>query len=229
MRWILTICALSTVQFLFAESTISGVKTSLVCAEGEYFVQQDLMVELDDTLSYFDLKALIFEGTEIKYIDVSFGRENGSKDEVMSPVDYEALNSSGITHLRISNKPKKVALIRLQYALRISKDVFYVPLFFTDFGAASSDNDFFRMNIQYAETANYHLHFPTVPISTENQDGTLISQFELPALASMIRMERLEDSNERVNYVNIIDGSVALAFVIVGFLIWYYRKQLIYG
>ena len=117
--------------------------------------------------------------------------------------------------------------IQLSYTVKVSKDIFYVPFFFSNLSAASSDDGFFKLNLISSESI--HVHFPTTEM-IEAMDGDVQrSSFELPALISGVRLELLNDSESPRDIVAIVDGSVALLFAGIGFLIWYNRKKLIYG
>jgi len=229
MRWFaITYCLIGS-QLLAAQSKLTGVSTDLKCINEQYFIQQNINVNLEDTVSYLDLKALIFEGSDIKDIEVFVGTNYDSDDKVIHPVHFNNLNSKGLTHLRIILKESNAETISIHYTVKVDKSTFYLPLFFTDFVAASSDNDFFKMSISYAQKEYYQIHYPTVQLTELIENGKIVAQFELPALTSMIRMEQLAYADKPFNFVDLVDWGVALLFILIGFLIWHNRKRLIYG
>lgn len=192
-----------------AQTQLTGVNVNIESSQNEFKVRATYSVEVQDDTEGLNLKALTFGGARISDIRiVGF--------EPVTSQDYE-LTSIRIPFTKIQ-KPQKVIV---QYQV-VPGEKGEIPIFFGDWQSASSDQDFFQLELNTAPGTN--LLFPAD--SETSEDATII-RATLPATTSMIRVEQGSDSGS--TWISRIDQLVIAIFMVIGVLIWFNRKRLIYG
>ncbi|MEP5614099.1 MAG: hypothetical protein ABJP45_17740 [Cyclobacteriaceae bacterium] len=213
MRLVCILVCLLLSSCLFGQSTIEKVVTEVRYENQQFHVAQTFHLNLSESQETVELKALRFENMQIGAVDISGFKyvQRHEDDLIKITLHVESLDS-----------------VKLRYTAKATEKVFYLPLFFTNLAAASSEDGFFKMDL-LSESQSIHVHFPTVEMIKTEEGKTKRTSFELPALISGARLELLKDSESPRDVVAIVDLSVALLFAGIGFLIWYNRKKLIYG
>ena len=217
-----------TLSFLLLFVTVIGIsQTELTNAtamvnikDTSLEIQEQLNLMLPDSVKNITLKALKFDQT---ILSVNVVRANGKA------VTFQQSQANGLDIIDITLNGESIKKIEVTYTVSVENEAFYIPMFFTDFPVTTSDNDFFKLDIQLKQEQDYIIHFPKVDkIETSNQ-GVKKVMLNIPALPSLIRMELPAATAATFRISNFIDWMVAFIFVIIGFLIWRYRKQLMYG
>ncbi|MEP1097545.1 MAG: hypothetical protein ABJG78_20680 [Cyclobacteriaceae bacterium] len=198
---------------ILGQSTIEKVVTEVRYEDQQFHVAQTLYFNLSGSTETIELKALRFKNMQIGVVDIS---------------GFKYVQQHGDDLIRITLHVESIDSVELRYTVKATEKVFYLPLFFTNLAAASSEDGFFKMDL-LAQSQSIHVHFPTVETREITEEGVNRSSIELPALISGVRLELLDDSESPSDIVAIVDWSVALLFAGIGFLIWYNRKKLIYG
>lgn len=204
-----------------AQSELLSVSAEVDITTSAIIVQQNLILNLPDSVQVFKLKALDFKGTTLSDISAKSGETN---------LNLKESYSEGLNHIELTaSNGISLKDISITYKVEVDEANFYLPLFFTNLAAASSDNGFFKMNIKMLQKQAYIIHFPKVEIieKTANNYKELI--FEVPALPSLLRIELFSDEKSGFNFINTVDWLVGVIFVVIGFLIWKNRKKLMYG
>ncbi len=226
MRWLLIILGLIISNGLFAQSKIDQVAIEAKTIDGIFYVTEKLHVSLMDTVTVLNLKSINFSGSEISKVIVQVNDDQ----RLATDLSYELVNNEGLYHIKIGIPDAKLRVIQVSYLVTTKQKEVYLPLFFTDLAAAASENDFFNMLISYPENESFYLHFPAGNLVRSNEiSGYETIQFNLPALASVVRLERLASHTSSPFYIKAIDWATALLFIAIGIIIWFYRKKLIYG
>lgn len=220
MKWLLLLACSSITYSILGQETLTKATVKATLDNNTFQVEQRLYIEVPDSITSLDLKSLIFESSTISKIQVA------AENQLIA---YENVDTHGLIHLVLNIDKLSHQEIIISYQVGMEQSAFYLPLFFTDLAALSSDNDFFKMAIELPEGQAYFIHFPAMPIDQQQKDGTKTLQFELPALPSVIRMELLSSNMEKPLYIRMVDWGVAILFIVIGYLIWRNRKQLIYG
>jgi len=210
--WTLTITAQS-------ELLSVSVKADMTASVIE--VKQNLILSIPDSIQEIELKALKFAGITLSLTTVTSNNLNIAYKENQT----EGLNSV----LLVLNKGENIKNITVDYTIKIIEDYFYLPLFFTNFPAASSKNDFFKMDIKMPEEQAYTIHFPKVAIEEKIENNAKQIIIEAPALPSLLRMEIFSETKKETTFVDMVDWLVGVIFIIIGFFIWKHRKKLMYG
>lgn len=213
MRIIVILVFVHFSSALLAQSTLESVSVQIRYEDDQFQISQTLHLNLSGSTETVTLKALKFDGLTIGAVDIPGLR-------------YSQVHKDELIEIQVEVAPSDS--IQLSYAIKTSSETFYLPLFFTNLSAASSDDGFFKMDL-ISSSKFIHVHFPTVEIRETIEGGTNRTSFELPALISGVRLELLNDSESPRDIVAIVDWSVALLFTGIGFLIWYNRKKLIHG
>ena len=121
-------------------------------------------------------------------------------------------------------------LLEVTYLVEEASGTTDIPLYFTELPAASSNEGFFRFEMDVPEKQSYHFRFPSVTLEEAMMDnGYKKVSFSMPALPSMVRLSLLEEDAEAPMATAVIDIAVAATFIFIALLIWRYRKKLVYG
>ncbi len=204
---------------LKAQGELLDVSATVNISSAHIQVEQHLKFNLPDTVKQIEIKALQLEGTELLFNNAI------SDNELLTGMP---IATKGLTHLKLTSaNPLKEVIIR--YTLKVDKEIFYIPLFFTNLTAAGSENNFFKLRVAAPEIQKYNLLFPDVITTKKVVNHVSITNLELPALPSLLRLEKLSNKSKGVRFLNFVDGFVALIFLIIGGLVWKNRKRLIYG
>jgi len=204
-----------------AQSELLNVSAQVVINGSDIVVEQSLILNLPDSVQGFQLKALDFKGTTLS--EISAKSENTNLNLTKSYT--EGLNLIQLA----ANDSITFKNVVVKYKVAVEDADFYLPLFFTNLPAASSDNEFFKMNIKMLEKQAYAIHFPKVKTATKAANQYKEIMFQVPALPSLIRIELYSPETSKFNFIDIVDWVVGLVFVIIGFFIWLNRKKLMYG
>ncbi|NAS29939.1 hypothetical protein GTQ40_03045 [Flavobacteriaceae bacterium R38] len=210
--WTFTIAAQS--KLLNASANIDMTASTIV-------VQQNLALDVPDSIQNLELKALDFKGTKFSLTSV---------ESNFGDLNFRESYTEGLNHIWLtSDSGKSLNNIVLTYSIEVENSNFYLPLFFTNLPAASSDNGFFKMNVKMLPEQAYTIHFPKVKIEEKTENDLKELRFEVPALPSLLRMELLSEEAGEFNLINMVDWLAGFVFVIIGFFIWRNRKKLVYG
>lgn len=185
-------------------------------------VKQNLKVNVPDSIWQMNLKLLKFDGT------LSVLNEIKSDGEPIKHT-FAKSYSDDLHIVEIESNGKPFTDIELNYTVAISRESFYIPIFFTELLSTSSNNDFFEVNIIRHSTQNMILHFPKVNQIESDITGEKITSIQVPALPSLIKMELPSSNTSKISVTTIVDWVVALVFVLIGIIIWKKRNQLRYG
>ncbi len=214
---------LAAILFCFICPSLFGQgllrKVSLVVhdsAEG-YEIEQKFTLQLDSASPTFILKSLHFQGSLIKVNSVE-----GNHD-----IDYEVAMTNPLA-IDVSTTDK-LSELTVSYVVKTRRKSFYLPLFYTNLTATSSNDDFFTASINSNQMELLRLHFPSTQIDMEGATKDGILTFQLPALPSVLRMEKADNPTAGILFTTVVDLAVILVFIIISFLIWRKRKQLFYG
>ena len=217
-----------TLSFLLLFITIIGIsQTELTSAaamvnikDTSIEVEEQLNLILPDSIKNITLKTLKFDQT---VLSVNGVKANGKA------VAFKQSQANGLDIIEISLNGESIKKMEITYTVQVEKEAFYIPIFFTDLPVTASDNDFFKLDIQLKQEQDYLLHFPKVDKIETSDQGVKKVTLSIPALPSLIRMELPTARATAFRFSHFIDWMVAFIFVIIGYLIWKYRKQLMYG
>lgn len=205
---------------VIAQGELRGVSAEVDMSGIAIQVEQTLHLNLPDSVQSIEVKAFEFPGTALSLISAN------SAGEILL---LEELEKEGMKYVKLSTQTGRLSDILFTYEARIAEDQFNLPFFVTDFSAASSDNDFFKLNIRMKKSQAYSLRFPKVDMQEITGESYKEIQLEVPALPSFLGMELYTGEKEAVEISTIVDWLVALIFVGIGFLIWFNRNLLSYG
>lgn len=209
---VLLICFLTTFCHLVsAQVLLSGVKVTIQESQSGFGVQAIYQVEIPDDIKTLNLKVLTFGDANIEGVIV-----NGVEIEIN---EAPGLNSIQIP-LLAKQKPKDLTL---SYQVKPGKKG-EIPIFYGDWQSTSSDQDFFQIQLKANHKTN--LLFPTDGEHSNSGELKVISA-SLPAATSMIRVE--QESDTGIQWIKRVDQIVIVLFTLIGALIWFNRKRLIYG
>ncbi len=192
----------------WAQSKLKGVQVKIQ-ESGAYFeVSASYAVEIPEEVRTLKLKALGFQGASIEQIEVA--SENFEIEETQDLITLLVTPGQGLDTITMSYRviPGKKGEI---------------PLFFGEWQSTSSDQDFLQLQLTASRETN--MLFPA-----ENE-VTLESTFKeirasIPAATSMIRVE--QGANKGSQWMQRVDQFVIGLFLVIGILIWFNRKRLIY-
>lgn len=221
MKYAVLILVLLHGFYAWSQGSLINVSAEADMSGTDIWMQQEFTVQLPDSVQSIALKALQFEGVALSAISIRSETE---------PLTYKTQKTKGLHHILLPlNLKEKTQSFKVRYKIQVQKELFYVPLFFTDLSAASSDNTFFKMDIKLPKEQPYHLYFPSL-VTTEKSEGDLKRiSFQLPALPSVLRMALPLEGGKKISFANKVDGAVALLFLGIGYLIWRNRKRLAYA
>lgn len=221
MKRILSFILISCSFIGIAQSELTAASVNIMVKDTGINVQEFLILNVPDSIQTIELKTLEFEDIIL------------SVNRVMSDgkiLDFNHNVSKGLNLLSIKSNGKPLKELQVLYTVQVKNEAFYLPLFFTNLPATSSDNDFFKLNITLDKAQDYVIHFPKVDIEVNEQQSLKTLTMQVPALPSLIRMELpLSSKANSLQFIDLIDWIVALIFVIIGYFIWRNRKQLMYG
>ncbi len=204
-----------------AQGKLLGVLTQVDMTGEVIEIQQDLALDLHDSITSIQVKVLLFEGTSLGEIMVTTNERT---------LEYETTISEGLKVLQLilpdDKTPDKISI---SYRIKVKRSDFYLPLFFTNFPAAASNDDFFKAQFKMPLTLQYRIHFPKVDTETTETATFKTVALHVPALPSLLRMAVFTKKKKGLDYAKVIDILVIGIFISIGFLIWVNRKQLVYG
>jgi len=182
-------------------------------------VEQFLELNLPDSIQNIEIKVLNFKNVTLSLISAK------SEGKIL-PI--EIITSKGLQHFKLSSL-NSIRNITLNYNVFIEGDAVEIPIFFTDLPAASSENDFFKAELKTQTNHSYDIQFPKVTLSETIENEIKTIKLEIPALPSVLKAKRTFNEKLELSFLSLVDGFVALIFVVIGILIWKNRKRLIYG
>ena len=211
-------CFLSVISI--AQSELTGAAIDITIKEAKVEVQQQLQLNVPDSIQKIELRNLEFAGTDLRLIEVS------SDGTVLH---FEQTQAKGMNLVRVTSTEQPFTNLELRYTIIAEKKHFYLPLFFTNLPAANSDNDFFKARLKLPKNQNFVLHFPTVEMAQQETQKEQLITLEVPALPSLFRIELLSKDDTGMHFSTKVDWFVAFLFVLIGIIIWKKRNQLRYG
>lgn len=204
-----------------SQSQLLGVSAWVDMTTEQIKVQEAFRFNVPDSVQSLEFKAIQFKGITVSIVSATTDGKT---------LTIEELKSKGLRHFKVkSSDNKSLQNVLLTYTVTKETESFYLPLFFTNVPGASSDDNFFTMEMQLPKNKEYQIHFPRVPIDEGIEGAVKKIRFQLPALPSLIRIELPIKQAKGLSFVTLVDASVALLFLGIGYLIWRNRKQLIYG
>jgi len=211
-------CFLSVISIAQSELTNAAVVISIKDTRVE--VQQQLQLNLPDSVQEIALRSLEFAGTNLTLKEISSAGKS---------LNFEQMKAEGLNVVTVTSTQEAFKTLDIRYSIIAEKAHFYLPLFFTNLPAANSDNDFFKASLKLPKNQNFVVHFPKVDmVQSEIQNEQLIT-LEVPALPSLFRLELLPKEATGMQFSAMVDWFVALVFVVIGIIIWTKRNQLRYG
>jgi len=203
-----------------AQQQLLGVDASIAVTPTHIKIEQHLKVTTEVASTSIVIKALQFKANQVAVISARASNED---------LHIDTLGIKGLLQLELSSKTSKpIEEIVVSYRIVNDTPQISIPMFFTDLEAASSDRDFFDLNIQLPKSQDYIIHFPTVNKNETTGDAVREIAFNMPALPSVIRMELLSGNEKTMRFVTKVDIAVALIFVGIGYVIWRKRRHLLY-
>ncbi len=209
MRVLILLC-LVLGHVVSAQPQLNGVKVNIESLQEGFEVKSIYTINVPDESENIHLKALTFGGAVISHIQIEGFESTTSQGYELTSVNIPL---SGPT-------PNKI-ILRYQV---VPGNKGEIPVFFGDWTSASSDQDFFQ--VQLNTDAETNLLFPADSKHVVSEGAKVINA-SLPAAASMIRIEQGSDSGSV--WIRRVDQIVIIIFIMIGALIWYNRKRLIYG
>lgn len=195
----------------YAQTQLTGVKVNIETLENGFEVTAVYAIDVPNDSEELNLKALTFGGARISQIEM----------ERLEPTTSQGYELTSM-HIPLPNgqKPEKITL---HYQV-VPGDKGEIPIFFGDWQSASSDQDFFQVHLNTDIGTN--LLFPADSESDTSGDAKVI-RASLPASTSMIQVEQGSDAGSA--WIRRVDQMVIIIFILIGALIWFNRKRLIYG
>lgn len=221
MKRLLYILLFLGVTGLNAQGELVAVSVEVAAEDSAFQVRQTFTLDLADSVPSFEIKALEFEGTKVNFLTATLDK-----------VDLVVTDSSdkGMTRLKLSKgEGKSWSEVVCTYEAEVTRRQFYLPLFFTNFSAATSENDFFSMQLRMPVDQNYTLLFPTVKLEESSDPTDKVINLEVPALPAFLRLQRHDGNRETLTLNDTVDLLAVFLFLGIGLLIWVNRKRLSYG
>lgn len=209
------------VTTLSAQGELTAVSVEAVRGDSAFQVRQTFALSLADSVSSFEIKALQFEGTRVDFLTATLQ----GTDLVITDIPEE-----GMERLKVGKEEGKTwSEVVCTYEVKVTNQQFYLPLFFTNFSAATSENDFFNLQLRMPKTQNYRVLFPTVKLEESLNEMDKVISLEVPALPAFLRLQRFEGDQGGLTLNATVDLLAVFLFLGIGVLIWVNRKRLSYG
>lgn len=206
---------------LNAQGELTAVSVEVAMQDSVLQVRQTFSLSLADSVSSFEIKALEFEGTKLDFLTATLD----GTDLVVTD-----LPENGMNKLRVRKKEGRTwSEVVCTYEVEVTSKQFYLPLFFTNFSAATSENDFFSLQLRMPKNDNFSILFPTVEWKESSNKTDKLIQLEVPALPAFLRLERHDGDQRGLSLNDTVDLFAVFLFLGVGLLIWVNRKRLSYG
>lgn len=198
-------------HIISAQALLSGVKVTIEESQSGFGVQAIYQVQIPDDIKALNLKVLTFGDANIEGV-------------IVNGVEIEITEAPGLASIQIPLLAvRKPDILTLSYQVKPGKKG-EIPLFFGDWQSTSSDQDFFQIQLEANHKTN--LLFPADGKRISSGDLKVVSA-SLPAATSMIRVEQGSDTG--IQWIKRVDQMVIALFTVIGVLIWFNRKRLIYG
>lgn len=221
MKRLVYILLLFGLTGLSAQGELTAVSVEVTMDDSVFQVRQTFSMSLADSVSSFQIKALEFEGTNLDFLAATLAGEE---------LAYSKIPEEGMERLEVSKPAGKAwSAVVCTYEVKVTDQQFYLPLFFTNFSAATSENDFFSMQLRMPAAQNYTVLFPTVKVEESLNDTEKVLNLEVPALPSFLRLQRLEGEQRGLSLNATVDLLAVFLFLGIGILVWVNRKRLSYG
>jgi len=226
MKWLPALLLLLPATTATPQSLLTGAEVTMV------YAQEAQQLQVTETL-YFDTiqagqaltcKALLLSDSFHDYSQPTIVLSG--KGQTGPITKAKALQSFVVKFAQA----QKNGWVQVSYVVNKHEALTEIPLYFTELAAATSAEDFFTCQLQIPKQQMVYFHFPTAVLSQSLTDqGQQLVAFNVPALPSMIKLELAEDVSRASFNTTLIDISVAVVFIVIGVLIYRYRKVLIYG
>ncbi len=221
MKCFIHMLLLLGVVTLNAQGELTAVSIEVAMEDSVLRVRQTFALSLTDSVSSFEIKALQFEGTKLDFLAASL------KGEALG-ITY--IPERGMERLKLRKEVGKPwSEVVCTYKVKVTDQQFYLPLFFTNFSAATSENDFCRLKLRMPQTENYRLLFPTVKWEESLNQTDKVVSLEVPALPAFLRLKRLDGNQGAFSLNDTVDLLAVFLFLGIGVLVWINRKRLSYG
>lgn len=221
MKRLIYILMFLGVTSLSAQGELTAVSVEVAMEDSVLQVQQTFSLSLADSVSSFEIKALEFEGTNLDFLAATLAGEE---------LALTKIPEEGMERLEVSKPAGKAwSVVVCTYEVKVTDQQFYLPLFFTNFSAATSENDFFSMQLRMPAAQNYRVLFPTVKLEESLNETEKVISLEVPALPAFLRLQRLEGAQRGLSLNATVDLLAVFLFLGIGILIWVNRKRLSYG
>jgi hypothetical protein len=219
MSRLLTLIFIISSFCLSANGGVKSVEASVKINGSVAAISETIYFEIPDSVRSVVIKALPFEGSQVFIDSLKLDHEL---------LSYEVLSMNPIILLRVPIGMLSSNKLTFHYRVKVKEKSFFLPLFFSELHSLNSDTDFFAMEIIWSQNENYTIHFPKVPMKVNHEGNEEVVSFQLPAAPSLIRME-MTDGKSGFSINQLIDISVGVVFLIIGFVLWIFRKKLAYG
>lgn len=205
---------------LSAQGELIAVSVEVAMEDSVFNVQQTFVLSLADSVSSFEIKALQFEGTSLDFLAATLAGEE---------LALTKIPEEGMERLKVSKPARKAwSAMVCTYEVKVTSQQFYLPLFFTNFSAATSENDFFSLQVRMPATQNYRVLFPTMKLEESLNETEKVLNLEVPALPAFLRLQRFEGEQKGLTLNATVDLLAVFLFLGLGILIWINRKRLSY-
>ncbi len=211
-------CFLSIISI--AQSELTSASVDIIIKDGTVEVQQQLQLNIPDSVKAITLRSLEFAGTKLSLAEISAAG---------TTLSFEQTQANGLNVVTVTSTGQAFQTLDIRYTIRVEKAHFYLPLFFTNLPAANSDNDFFKAKLKLPKNQNFVIHFPKVEMIQRETENEQLITLEIPALPSLFRIELLPREATGMQFATMVDWLVAFLFVIIGIIIWNKRNLLRYG
>jgi len=225
MRTLLSFILIINSSLVYGQGTILSAQAIISSIDNSFDVTESIQLGVDDTVTYLDFKMLLFERSVVSDVLVELKKDKNASTGSKT-ISYIDLSTDNLKVIRVPIKESQ--WIDLKYTVSSKQEMIDIPLFFTDLKASSSDKDFMKILLESSTLTSYKMYFPLAnPTESVSPLTNIYTTYSLPALNSLIRLKNVSGKSDYG--LILVDVGVALIFVLVGLLIWFNRKKLIYG
>ena len=204
---------------LTANGSIDGVDFRMEVSDAVINIEEVISFSTVSGLNHVKLKLLSDYDSQVTIDSLSLNNKS---------LAFEITDLNPVLEIKLPLEEVGEGTIEVYYHIESAGDVNTIPVFFTDLAASNSDSDFFDAEFQWDQNDEIRIRFPSSNYETSLTNGKKISRLELPALPSMIKLQRgFSQSGPDVN--EWVDWGVAIIFLFIGGILWKFRRKLSYG